>query len=154
MGRSSGNPLSWSLPAQTAGTGELWVASTLYPASVDAKTINGKPLKFQIPGCLFLTGSRALLCTQLFHPEQTLPAFGAPDLTSSHRVSLAGKLLHLLCSSLLGGFPPPSTLHRFSQSVPATFKFLPFGIQDISDSHFKLLCFSPIFFTCFSLVEK
>lgn len=61
MGRSSGNYFLFSLTPETAGTCLFWVASQLYPAKIETKTINGKSLKFHIPGCLFLTRSRMLL---------------------------------------------------------------------------------------------
>lgn len=149
MSRSSGNYFLFSLTPETAGTCLFWVASQLYPAKIEMKTINGKSLKFQIPGCLFLTRSRMLLWTPLFHPEVNSYSLKSVWPAIFRRIVSVWKTTMFAFFQSSGWLS--SILHKFPEIVSVTFKFLWFRIQNICDSYFKIL-FQSNFFTCFSLV--
>lgn len=145
MGRSSGNYFLFRLTPEAAATCLFCVASKLYPAKIETKTINGKSLKFQIPGCLFLTRSRMLLWTHLFRPEVNSYSLRVYDLPSWNGV----ENYYWLFSSLLGVFLPSST--NSQKLFPSLLNA--YGLEfAMSVTHFKILFFSPRFFTCFSLV--
>ena len=144
MGRSSGNYFLFSLTPETAGICLFWVASKLYPAKIETKTINGKSLKFQIPGCLFLTRSCMLLWTHLFHPEvnsYSLKSVWPAIFGWSISVWKTTTFAFFQSSGWLS-----SILHKFTEIVSVTFKFLCFGIQNVCDSYFKILCQSNFFY--------
>ena len=114
-----------------AGTRLFWVATKLYPAKIETKTINGKSLKFQILGCLFLTRSCMLLWTHLFHPEvnsYSLKSVWPAIFGWSISVWKITTVTFFQSSGWLSSIP-----HKFSEIVSVTFKLLCFRIQNICD---------------------